>query len=157
MLAWVVTFSLPLDHSVQHPRLSASSRVTSHLSLVTKSPVVHPLSVQQLTKCPSPNSFVLITIHFDGGVHPLNEEIMNPIIANSCSTIDIPAVASRHNSSLQHPLPAHVPQLVARHFLRLSDGHIAILLFCQAHGISLEALPFRAVCSISRRRLFGWV
>jgi hypothetical protein len=34
---------------------------------VTKSPVVHPLSVQQLTKCSSPKSFVLITIHFDGG------------------------------------------------------------------------------------------
>src|ERR1700719_1121937 len=35
---------------------------------VTKSPVVHPLSIQQLTKCVPPNSFVLITIHFDGGV-----------------------------------------------------------------------------------------
>ena len=37
---------------------------------VTKSPVVHPLSIQQLTECFSPNSFVLITIHFDGGGVP---------------------------------------------------------------------------------------
>src|SRR5882762_9875747 len=36
---------------------------------VTKSPVVHPLSIQQLTRCSSPNSFVLITTHFDGSVH----------------------------------------------------------------------------------------
>ena len=36
---------------------------TTHLSLVTKSPVVHPLSVQLLTKCSSRNSFVLKTIH----------------------------------------------------------------------------------------------
>src|SRR6266404_849284 len=38
---------------------------------VTKSPVVHSLFLQQSTKCSSSNSFVLITIHFDGGVpHP---------------------------------------------------------------------------------------
>src|SRR5712672_147241 len=37
---------------------------------VTKSPVVHPLSIQQLTKCFTPNSFVLMTIHFDGGDVP---------------------------------------------------------------------------------------
>src|SRR6267378_5466459 len=38
---------------------------------VTKSPVVHPLSVQLLTKCYPRNSFVLRMIHFDGGgVHP---------------------------------------------------------------------------------------
>src|SRR5882762_10295548 len=36
-------------------------------SPVTKSPVVHPLSVQPLTKCSSRNSFVLKTIHFHGG------------------------------------------------------------------------------------------
>ena len=36
-------------------------------SPVTKSPVVHPLSTQLLTKCYSHNSFVLKTIHFDGG------------------------------------------------------------------------------------------
>src|SRR6267143_342798 len=38
---------------------------------VTKSPVVHPLSVQLLTKCYSRNSFVLKMIHFDGGVYTL--------------------------------------------------------------------------------------
>ena len=37
-------------------------------SQVTKSPVVHPLYAQQLTKCSSRNSFILKTIHFDGGV-----------------------------------------------------------------------------------------
>src|SRR2546430_17214116 len=48
---------------------------TTHLSLVTKSPVVHPLSVQLLTKCSSRNSFVLKTIHLSRvgctpGVYP---------------------------------------------------------------------------------------
>jgi hypothetical protein len=37
-------------------------------SQVTKSPVAHPLYAQQLTKCSSRNSFILKTIHFDGGV-----------------------------------------------------------------------------------------
>jgi|SRR5882757_9754326 len=37
-------------------------------SQVTKSPVVHPLYAQQLTKCSSRNCFILKTIHFDGGV-----------------------------------------------------------------------------------------
>src|SRR5882762_10204815 len=36
-------------------------------SQVTKSPVAHPLYAQQLTKCSSRNSFILKTIHFDGG------------------------------------------------------------------------------------------
>src|SRR5947207_11099036 len=49
---------------------------TTHLSLVAKSPVVHPLSVQLLTKCSSRNSFVLKTIHLSWvgctpGVYPL--------------------------------------------------------------------------------------
>jgi len=38
-------------------------------SPVTKSPVVHPLYVQLLTKCYSRNSFVLKMIHFDGVYH----------------------------------------------------------------------------------------
>jgi hypothetical protein len=37
-----------------------------------------------------------------GGVYPLNEEIMNATITNSSSTIDIPAVTSRNDSSLPH-------------------------------------------------------
>ena len=98
-----MTFSLPLDHSVQYPHLSGYSPVRIHLSPVTKSPVVHPLSVQLVTKCFSRNSFVLKTIHFSWGVcTPLNEEIMNSTIANSSSTIDIPEVTSRHDSSLPH-------------------------------------------------------
>src|SRR6266851_3299707 len=61
MLAWVVIYR-------PHPRRSPLSRrsfhLSSHLSLFT---VAHPLSVQQLTKCSSRNSFVFKTIHFDGG------------------------------------------------------------------------------------------
>jgi len=36
---------------------------------VTKSPVVHPLSIQQVTKCFSRNSFGLKTIHLSWGVY----------------------------------------------------------------------------------------
>src|SRR5713226_8537030 len=67
---------LPLP-TFPNPRLSVSSPVMRHClatimsgSPVTKSPVVHPLSVQLLIKCSSRNSFVLKTIHFDGGVYP---------------------------------------------------------------------------------------
>ena len=64
MLAWVVISRL-------HPRrspLSRSFRLPSHLLLFT---VVHPLSIQPLTKCSFRNSFVFKTIHFDGGcVYP---------------------------------------------------------------------------------------
>src|SRR5258708_5379948 len=61
------TSALPLPCSLFNspskvPALSASP--------VTKSPVVHPLSVQLLTKCYSRNSFVLKTIRFDGGCAP---------------------------------------------------------------------------------------
>jgi hypothetical protein len=52
-----------------------------HESQVTKSPVVHPLSVQLVTKCFSRNSFVLKMIHLSWGCTPLNEEIMNSTIA----------------------------------------------------------------------------
>src|SRR5258708_2236218 len=67
---------LPLP-TFPNPRLSVSSPVMRHClatimsgSPVTKSPVVHPLSVQLLIKCSSRNSFVLKTIHFDGGGTP---------------------------------------------------------------------------------------
>src|SRR6267378_3723350 len=60
----MVTFSLIVsresDRSAPYSRLPASSQGT-------KSPVVHLLSIQLLTKCSSRNSFVLKTIHFDGG------------------------------------------------------------------------------------------
>src|SRR5260370_10111214 len=36
---------------------------------VTKSPVVHPLSIQQVTKCLSRNSFGLKTIHLSWGMY----------------------------------------------------------------------------------------
>ena len=54
--------SCQLNDSAPCSRLSASSQVT-------KFPVVHPLSIQQVTKCFFCNSFVLKTIHFDGGVY----------------------------------------------------------------------------------------
>src|SRR5260370_29257958 len=100
MVAWVVIYR-------PHPRRSPLSRrsfhLSSHLSLFT---VVHPLSLQPLTKCSSRNSFVFKTIHFDGGVYtPSNEEIMNSTTANSSSTIEIPAVTSKDNSSSPHPVP----------------------------------------------------
>src|SRR5467141_1705894 len=47
--------------------LRTRKRLSVPESPVTKSPVVHPLSVQPLTKCSSRNSFVLKTIHFHGG------------------------------------------------------------------------------------------
>ena len=64
MLTLLVIVSHQLNGSAPRSRLSTSSRVT-------KSPVVHPLSIQPLTKCPSRNSFIFKTIHFDGGVYPL--------------------------------------------------------------------------------------
>src|SRR5260370_37702616 len=63
MLTCHVVVSRQSDRSAPCPPLPA----TSH---VTKFPVVHPLSIQQVTKCFSRNSFVLNTFHFDGGVPP---------------------------------------------------------------------------------------
>ena len=64
MLTSRVVVSRQSDRSAPRSPLPA----TSH---VTKFPVVHPLSIQQVTKCFSRNSFVLKTIHFDGGcVYP---------------------------------------------------------------------------------------
>jgi diguanylate cyclase (GGDEF)-like protein len=60
MLTSLVIVSRQLDRSAADSRVSTPVRVT-------KSPVVHPLSVQTLTKCSSCNSFVLKTIYFDGG------------------------------------------------------------------------------------------
>ena len=60
MLTCHVVVSRQSDRSAPCSPLPA----TSH---VTKFPVVHPLSIQQVTKCFSCNSFVLKTIHFDGG------------------------------------------------------------------------------------------
>jgi len=54
-------------HSRRSPLSHLPFYLPSHLSLFT---VVYPLSVQPFTKCSSRNSFVLKTIHFDGGVYP---------------------------------------------------------------------------------------
>src|ERR1700704_6815432 len=64
MLTFRVVVSRQSDRTAPRSPLPA----TSH---VTKFPVVHPLSIQQVTKWFSRNSFVLKTIHFDGGVYPL--------------------------------------------------------------------------------------
>src|SRR5260370_13059135 len=64
MLTFLVIVSRQPGRSAPCSRLSASSPVTI-------SPVVHPVSVQQLTKCSSRKSFFLKTIHFDGGCAPL--------------------------------------------------------------------------------------
>ena len=60
MLTFREIVSRQSDHSATSFRLPSSSPVT-------KFPVVHPLSVQPLTKSFSRNPFVLKTIHFDGG------------------------------------------------------------------------------------------
>jgi len=58
-------------HSViisrQHNRSASCFRLPAS-SRVTKSPVVHPLSIQQFTKCFFSNSFVLKAIHLSWGV-----------------------------------------------------------------------------------------
>jgi hypothetical protein len=88
MLPWVVNYRF-------HPRRTLPSLHSRNFSPF---PVVDPHSIQQLTKCSSRNSFVLNSIHFDGGGTPLYEEIMNSNKSHSTSTIDIPAVISRHAS-----------------------------------------------------------
>src|SRR6202035_4113833 len=59
-LTFFVVVSRQPHHSAPSSRLFASSQVT-------KSPVVHPLSIQQVTKCFFRNSFVLKTIHLSWG------------------------------------------------------------------------------------------
>jgi len=59
MLTLYVVVSCQSDRTAPRSLLPATSQVT-------KSPVVHPLSIEQVTKCFSRNSFVLKTIHFDG-------------------------------------------------------------------------------------------
>ena len=55
----------------RQPDRSAPRSRHSSFSPGTKPPVVHPLSIQQVTKCSSRNPFALKAIHFDGGVYPL--------------------------------------------------------------------------------------
>jgi len=69
-------------------------------SQVTKSPVVHPLYAQQLTKCSSRNSFILKTIHFDGG-YGVSSDLrtfrtlqrflnLSPLFSHSCALFCTP-------------------------------------------------------------------
>ena len=64
---YMVIYSLIVSR--QHNRFVPCSRLPAS-SQVTKSPVVHPLLVQPLTKCFFRNSFVLKTIHLPWGVYP---------------------------------------------------------------------------------------
>src|SRR6266436_7913221 len=63
----MLTTSLIYD---RQPNRSAPSSRSSACSHVTKSPVAHPLSIQQFTKCFFSKSFVLKTIHLSWGVYP---------------------------------------------------------------------------------------
>jgi hypothetical protein len=65
-------------------------------SQVTKSPVVHPLHAQQLTKCSSRNCFILKTIHFDGGYG----------VPSDLERFDVP-MFKRSNDSSIYPLSFH--------------------------------------------------
>src|SRR5882762_5008008 len=65
-------------------------------SQVTKSPVAHPLYAQQLTKCSSRNSFILKTIHFDGGYG----------VPSDLERFDVPMFKSSNDSSI-YPLSFH--------------------------------------------------
>jgi len=73
MVTYPLIVSRQANRSALHSRLSTSSQVT-------KSPVVHPLSIHQVTKCFSRNSFVLKPIHFDGGcgVYPYSLSLSRP-------------------------------------------------------------------------------
>src|SRR6266852_663003 len=68
-----LTCALPLPSFFFYSQLSTFNfqLLTSSSSAFKLFPitVVHPLSVQPLTKCSSRNSFVFKTIHFDGRVY----------------------------------------------------------------------------------------
>src|SRR6267143_4546728 len=91
MLTCHVVVSRQSDRSAPCPPLPA----TSH---VTKFPVVHPLSIQQVAKCFFRNSFVLRAIHFDGGCVPRRW---------LCPTTVIPSTAYPP-FSIPYPLCIHI-------------------------------------------------
>src|SRR6267378_2656666 len=70
------------------------------------------LPIQLLTKMLFPQLLCFENDPSFIGVYPLNEKIMNSTIANSSSTIDIPAVTPRHDSSLPNA-PANTTALSA--------------------------------------------
>jgi hypothetical protein len=91
-------------------------------SQVTKSPVTHPLSIQQLTKCSSRNSFVLKMIHFDGGVPVVAQPITTAIPS---SRILIPYPLSFHilaHSFALFCVGAKLNSFVFRRFRTLSQN-----------------------------------
>ena len=87
----MLTTSLIYD---RQPNRSAPSSRSSACSHVTKSPVAHPLSIRQVTKCSSRNSFVLKTIHFNGGgctgVYPPGPRSSSPRLPIPYSPSPIP-------------------------------------------------------------------
>ena len=93
-------------------------------SQVTKSPVAHPLYAQQLTKCSSRNSFILKTIHFDGGgmgYLPISERF------------DVPMFKSSNDSSI-YPLSFHT----------LAHSFALFLHSRKTQLVSFQAIPHSA-------------
>src|SRR5260370_6097391 len=70
-------------------RFSPCSRIP-YSSPVTKIPVVHPLSIQQVAKCYSRNSFVFSMIHFDGRVYPWWFSLSRPQSPRPASPFPMP-------------------------------------------------------------------
>src|SRR5882762_80789 len=114
MLTCHVVVSRQSDRSAPCPPLPATSQVT-------KFPVVHPLSIQQVTKCFSCNSFVLKTIHFDGG---------------GC----IPPVALAPND--RHPLECLSPILYP---LSPLYSHSSALICTFLHSSKTQLFSFQAI------------
>ena len=70
-------------------RFSPCSRIP-YSSPVTKIPVVHPLSIQQVAKYYSRNSFIFSMIHFDGRVYPWWFSLSRPQSPRPASPFPMP-------------------------------------------------------------------
>ena len=103
----------PFPHTLQNTRDRVPSsryffRLPVHQSPLF--PVVHPISLQPLTKCSSRNSFALTTIHFHGGCIPpsLTDAVGAPLRSNGNPCIPflfVPLQALSFTTSGVHPPP----------------------------------------------------
>ena len=114
MLTSLVIVSRQPVYSTQVSHLSSSPQVT-------KSPIVHPLSIHQVTKCFFRNSFVLITIYFDVG-YPYLLSLSRPRSLHPCMPSRIPF----HFKFLRTPL----------HFFALAK--ISTLLFSNDSALCVK-------------------
>jgi hypothetical protein len=119
----MVTFGVIVSRQPDHSAPCSPLPATSH---VTKFPVVHPLSIQQVTKCFSRNSFVLKTIHFDGGCVPpllaLHHDRrpldylspipypLSPFFSNSCALLCTFLHPSKTQLFCFHAIPHSLPK-----------------------------------------------